>query len=361
MTLRTKSRGQSSGSGSQQLFVSSDSHVVEDPDLWVKRLPPALRERAPQFPPLEVGGHFQGAPGGNDPNKRLEEMAVDGVSAEVLYPSFAMELYAIEDPALQEACFRAFNDWLIEYCSAAPDRLIGVGTISTYDIDQAVQELERCREMGLRGGLVWLVPRPDLPFTSDHYERFWAAAQDLDMPVSLHTVTGFGVTKNGVWYMPRLEQARFAAMETVAEGERALFDIVMSGVLERHPRLKLVLVENELGWLPYFLQNWDKSVQRWRRADRASLPISLLPSEYFQRQIYATFLNDRAGGQALSWWGQDSCMWSSDYPHHSTTWPNSREIIAKELGHLPREVRNKIVYENVARLYSLDLQQGEQE
>ncbi|MEK7214288.1 MAG: amidohydrolase family protein, partial [Chloroflexota bacterium] len=228
MTLRAEIGEQTNGSLSQQLFVSSDSHVVKDPDLWANRLPSGLRDRAPQFPPLKVGGHFQGAPGGNNPKMRLEEMAIDGVSAEVLYPSFAMELYAIEDPALQEACFRAFNDWLIEYCSVAPDRLIGVGTISTYDIDRAVQELERCRKMGLRGGLVWLVPRPDLPFNSDHYDRFWAAAQNLDMPISFHTVTGFGVTKNGVWYLPRLEQARFSAIETVAEGQRALFDIVMS-------------------------------------------------------------------------------------------------------------------------------------
>src|SRR6267142_5284942 len=116
-------------------------------------------------------------------------MAVDGVSGEVLYPSFAMNLFGLQDVALQEACFRVYNDWILEYCSVAPDRLYGVSCIPTYDIDYAVAELERCRKAGLHGALVWQAPHPDLPFTSDHYDRLWAAAQDLDAPVSMHILT----------------------------------------------------------------------------------------------------------------------------------------------------------------------------
>jgi uncharacterized protein len=95
----------------------------------------------------------------------------------VLYPSFAMNLFGLQDAALQEACFRVYNDWILEYCSVAPDRLYGVSCIATYDIDHGVAELERCRKAGLPGALVWQAPPPELSFATNHYERLWAAAQ----------------------------------------------------------------------------------------------------------------------------------------------------------------------------------------
>ena len=117
-------------------------------------------------------------------------MAVDGVSAEVLYPSLAMDQYSLEDVRLQEACFRVYNDWIIEYCVAAPDRLFGIAMISTYDVEHAVVELQRCKDAGLRGAMIWQAPPEELAFSTDHYERFWAAAQDFEMPVDLHILTG---------------------------------------------------------------------------------------------------------------------------------------------------------------------------
>jgi predicted TIM-barrel fold metal-dependent hydrolase len=116
-------------------------------------------------------------------------MAVDGVSGEVLYPSFAMNLFGLQDAALQDACFRVYNDWILEYCSVAPDRLYGVSCIATYDIDHGVAELERCRNAGLPGALIWQAPPPDFSFATNHYERLWAAAEDLEVPISLHILT----------------------------------------------------------------------------------------------------------------------------------------------------------------------------
>ena len=107
----------------EELLISADSHVIEDSHFWKNRLPAAFKDQAPVFPDREVGGSFQAHPGGWDPNERVKEMAVDGVSGEVLYPSFAMNLFGLQDAALQEACFRVYNDWLLEYCSVAPDRL----------------------------------------------------------------------------------------------------------------------------------------------------------------------------------------------------------------------------------------------
>ena len=118
---------------SDLLLISADSHVSEPEDLWQTRLPANLRDQAPTFPRRRAGaGNTQATlnvsrPGGTDPTYRVGEMAQDGVSAEVLFPTLGLRLYAQEDAALQEACFAAYNDWLIEYCSVAPDRLVGVG------------------------------------------------------------------------------------------------------------------------------------------------------------------------------------------------------------------------------------------
>ncbi len=150
----------------EELLISADSHIVEDPHFWEDRLPAACKDQAPVFPEREVGGLFQAHPGGWDPHERVKEMEVDGVSGEVLYPSFAMNLFGLQDAALQEACFRAYNDWILEYCSVAPDRLYGVSCIPTYDIDHGVAELARCRNAGLPGALVWQAPPPELSFAT---------------------------------------------------------------------------------------------------------------------------------------------------------------------------------------------------
>src|SRR5262245_5843110 len=109
------------GGAIDEVLISADSHVLEPPDLWQTRLPAALRESAPVYAPLRVGDTHQAHPGGWDPKERIKEMAADGVSGEVLYPSFPLDQYSITDPPLQEACFKVYNDWILDYCSVAPD------------------------------------------------------------------------------------------------------------------------------------------------------------------------------------------------------------------------------------------------
>jgi predicted TIM-barrel fold metal-dependent hydrolase len=135
------------------------------------------------------------------------------------------------------------------------------------------------------------------------------------------------------------------------EIEDALFDIIFSGVLERYPKLKIVSVENEVGWMPFWLGQCDKGFKRHRHSEK--LPIDKLPSEYFYRQVYATFFNDQVGGKLFSWWGTDNCMWSNDYPHQNSTWPNSRAVIDRDMGHLPAADRDKLLNTNVRKLYNL--------
>jgi len=368
----------------EQSIVSSDSHVIEVPDLWEKGLPAAMRSRAPKMffdekrdawmfgsPEVQtqaVGGLFMAGqqpenlekfrkagfavarPGGWDPLERQADMVTDGVAAEVLYPSLGLGLYCVEDAALQEGLFRAYNDWIIDYCQKVPDRLFGVALISMYNVDHAIAEMERCKKQGVVGTMIWQVPHPSLPFTSEHYERFWAASQDLDLPVHLHILTGFGdsmhrQTSHGPKrYRIGLEQTR--------EIENALFELIFHGVLERYPKLQIVSVENEVGWMPFWLGQCDKNFKRHRHSQKVQM--SKLPSEYFAEQIYATFFNDAVGGKLFSWWGQDNCMWSNDYPHQNSTWPNSRAVIERDMANLSAETREKLLNTNVRKLYKLN-------
>src|SRR5437867_3225959 len=162
--------------GANEVLISSDSHVMEPSDLLVTRVPSAYRDCAPRFPELKVGESFQTHPGGQDPNCRVTEMETDGLSAEVLYPTHLLDLFGLDDAKLQEACFRVYNDWLIDYCQVSLDRLVGVACIPVYDIEVGVAEMERTRKAGMKGAIIWQAPHPDLPFYSDHYEPLWNAA-----------------------------------------------------------------------------------------------------------------------------------------------------------------------------------------
>lgn len=238
-----------------EVIISPNSHVMEPSDLLVTRVAKPYRDRAPRFPQLKVGESFQTHPGGQDPNCRIKEMETDGLSTEVFYPTYLLDLFGLDDAKLQEACFRVYNDWLIDYCQVAPKRLIGIGAISVYDIDQAVKELERCKKAELRSAIIWQAPHPDLPFYANHYDKFWAVAQEMDMPVSLHILTGHS------YHMDKgrkgVERYRGSVNLKLADLASALFQFIFYGVLDCYPKLEVVTVENEIGWLPFMLQQWD--------------------------------------------------------------------------------------------------------
>lgn len=335
-------------SGSE-LLISADSHVIEPSDLWKERLPSQFRDKAPQYPPRDQSV-FKVQEGGWNAKARVKEMAVDGVSGEILYPSLAMDQFGLTDAALQEACLAVYNDWLIEYCDYAPDRLFGVGAISTYRIDNAIREAQRCKDAGLRGLMVWQVPPEELSFATDHYDRFWAAAQEMEMPVSLHILTGAPYGPGAIPSGPRVARTtfNFAVNRKLYHAASGISDLIASGVLERFPRLKIVLVENEVSWLPFVISQWDKYYARIQDS-----PMTMAPSEYFKRQIFATFFNDPPSRWLFREWGIDNCMWSNDFPHGNSTWPNSRKVIARDLGALSDATREKLLHANVTQLYEL--------
>jgi hypothetical protein len=210
-------------------LISDDSHVNEPGDLWTERIDAAFRDRAPRIvdgipgrppgsylvlegvPPIhvtqglgagkkpeelekffETTTYKDARRGGWDPVERIKDQELDGVEAEVIYTTLGFRQFWLKDGALQRACFRAYNDWLAEYCSYEPRRLAGLAMMSLYDVDEAVTELRRCRKIGLRGAMIWASPPEDRPYSDGLYDPFWAEAQELRMPLSLHSITGMG-------------------------------------------------------------------------------------------------------------------------------------------------------------------------
>ena len=323
-----------------------------DPTASTLRMPAKFRERALRWPRIRVGEGQYARVGGWEPAPRLKDMAVDGVVAEVLYPTRAKSMFQVAyDPEICEASARVYNDWLIEFCQEAPDRLWGQAIIPVWNVENAIIELERCRKAGFVGAVIWMIPPEGLPFTSEHYERFWSAAEDLGTPVCMHINVGFGaysddVREGGGRKRGSIDYLKFTTWEHKKITADALTDIICSGVLERHPRLKVVVAEAEVGWIPFWLMELDKRYKR-----QSKLP--LLPSEYFYRQVYATFAEDPVGGHVLSRWGADNFLWANDYPHPGVgdTWPFSGEVIQRDLGHLAPGIRAKVLRESVAKLY----------
>ena len=362
---------------------SADSHVVEPPDVWTSRVESRFRDRAPHIQ-KNVGG-FEGdffvcedlrpfpvssfavagvdsrdygtamikgyegvRPGAWDPVERIKDQEIDGVSGEVIYTSMGMMLYGIKDGELRTASFRAYNDWLAEFCAHNPGRLAGVALIPMDDLADAVTEIERTSKLGLRGGMIWGAPPVDRPYDSKAWDPLWAAAQDAKMPLSLHVLTGAEGTG--------LEHA--SLMKTYPSlphrMERSISDLIFGGALERFPRLQIVSAENDIGWIGHFLQRLDHAYEKYRYLEQGPV-IGETPSFYFRRQVYATFQDDRVGVLAREFVGVGNLMWASDFPHSDSTWPHSREVIQRDFEGVPDADVQRITSQNCADLYGLEV------
>lgn len=340
-------------------IVSADGHVDEPLDLW-DELPANIREQIPSRKPFAEGTRPEG---GEDPKIRMEHMDLDGIAAEIIYPTAALKLYEFGQD-VQEAAFRVYNDWVADYCKTSPQRLFAVPCLAVYDIDAAIREMQRCHGIGLKGGLIWQVPDPKLPILSDHYERLWAAAAELGAVINFHILTGYNYKKGltGTNYQEQIqektgmEKMRGSVNIKTADAVTTLFELIFSGTFERHPKLRIELVESEIGWIPFILQQWDYYYRRNTRAGtKLEYDISRLPSEIFNDHVYATFMDDDIGSQALKSWGEMNCLWSSDYPHQNMTWPNSRAFLAKQIGDLDAAKQTRVLSRNVIDLYGLEI------
>ena len=364
-------------------IISADDHIQEAPDTFTKRVPAKLRERAPRIERGSDGGdawvidskrgisfgaqieggrkfeeyRFQGLkytdarPGAYDPIERLKDMDLDGVDAEVLYPNL-LTIFLIDDFELQFACLRAYNDFLSEFCGTEPARLLGLALIPTEDPALAVEEIRRvARLKGVRGILLPTFPKGE-PLNSANFEPMWAAAQDEGLPVHIHLRTGSRQTDALFSKSTKLFGNELAVLNLGALANyEALSRIIFGGILERYPKLKFVSTEGNIGWVPYFLERADRVYKRHRHWTKSDLPFP--PSEYFHRQVLCTLVEDKVGVRVRDLVGIDNIMWSADYPHSDTTFPNSRQYIAEHFIGVPEGERQKIVCGNAAKLYGL--------
>jgi predicted TIM-barrel fold metal-dependent hydrolase len=279
-----------------------------------------------------------------DPGERLKDQDLDGVSAEVLYASCGMMWFSLSDPQLRAAIFRAFNDWSADYSAHCRDRLLGTGLITLEDIPASVAELTRLAKRGLRGVMIQGYPPDELPYSSVHYDPFWAAAQDLDIPISLHIFTA-----------RRSELDATRALQTYIQGphfiQLTLADMAFGGVFEKFPRLKVVSAENDVSWLPHFLYRLDHGYDKFRKF--SGVDLELKPSEYLKRQVYATFVFEDGWIDIPEQHGFPNLMWSSDYPHADSTWPGSRQYIADHFGRARTPTLAAVLAENATHLYGL--------
>ena len=372
---------------SNGLVISSDSHVFEPPDLWAKRIDAPFRDRAPRMERvgevdemivdgqkigagiglisnagvrfeapenISVHGRFEDVHvGGYDPDQHIKDMKIDGVSGEILYPSQGLLYFKIADSSLMSAVFRAYNDWLAEFCQTNPQQLKGIAMINLDDVSDGVRELERCANKGLVGAMIPEYPMEERRYDNSEYENFWAAAQDLNMPLSLHT----GTRREGRTRGAEGDHIRDASSRAtkVFYPALSLCDMIFSGVFERYPALKVAVVEFELSWAPYLLTSMDYTYLERNEEASYRFKNDLLPSDFFHSNVYLSFQEDDLGIRMRDVIGVDSMMWGSDYPHSESTFPKSLEILDQILDGVPQEERDKIVGGNVARLYNFDM------
>lgn len=369
-------------------MFSADSHVSEPGDLWLERIDNKYKFRAPHIEELEHNGKIQdymvyegfaphpvsvglaaAAPdgdktgyqvsgkgyrgalaGGWDPAARLKDQDLDGIESEILHATLCFRLFWLKDAGLQRACFTVYNDWLSEYTSYAPKRLIGVPCISLADIDLAVEELQRTAKMGLKGAMIWLEAPAGYPYyDSPVYDKFWAAAQELDAPLVLHGITGGGESRYSQNYWD--PWAVVGNMMRYHEAERTLATLIFSGVLERFPNLKIICAENGTEWVPSFYNRLDPAL---RRGTLYPTPLTMKPSEYAQRQIFFTYIHEQQAVDDRYTIGINNLMWASDYPHNASTFPKSQEVVDGYFETVTDEAeRLKLVRENGMNLFGL--------
>src|SRR5690242_20040464 len=369
------------------VILSSDSHVFEPPDLWMKRIDRAFRDRAPRIQRIDgadrivieadqilsgIGlisnagarfdapetisgdGRFEDVPrGGYDPEQHLADMRLDGVAGEVLYPSQGLFYFRVADTPLMSAIFRAYNDWLADFCATDRARLKGIAMINLDDVQDGIKELERAAGLGLAGAMITEYPAEDRRYDQPEYEPFWAAAASLEMPLSLHTATR------------RQGKIRGAGPGTLRDaGSRAtkafypalsMCDIVFSGVFERHPRLTLAIVEFEVAWAPNALSSTHYTYRERHGEAIYRFKDGMLPSDFFHRNVVLSFQEDAVGIRLRDVIGVDNLMWGSDYPHSESTFPQSQQILGEILAGVPADEQAKIAGGNTARVYNFDV------
>jgi predicted TIM-barrel fold metal-dependent hydrolase len=360
--------------GRRYRLISADSHVNEPPDLWVDRVPSALRNRAPRMqrfdqgdawiiegvadpinfgmnacaglPPEEQKGwafHDDLRAGGHDPRARLEEMDTDGVDAEVLYPTprLSQAIFANTDVEYHAAMIRAYNDWLSEYVEHAPERFAGMAMLPNRGAEGAVAELERVIDRpGMRGVVIGCWPNGTLELQPEDDKLFGRLAE---------RGIALGIHVSLAQRMPAAHKAKLPGYGRFFDAPNRMIELVFAGVFDRFPELDVVFAETDFGWVPYVREQIDNNYQRLEPTARFGL--QALPSEYLARHFHFGYMTDTFGIRNRHDVGVERILWSSDYPHISADWPSSWRVIQSSMSGVPADERHAILAGNAMRLY----------
>jgi len=364
-------------------FISADSHIVEPGNCYRDHIDPKYRERAPHIEPGPKGGDvyimegFQPFPsaggacagmnlrsarfeeltledvhtGAWDPKQRLLDQDRDGVSAEILYPTLGMIICSLDDVDYKSACMQAYNRWLQEFVSHAPDRLFGLGQTAVRSVSDAIDDLQAISEMGFKGVLMPADPCTKEDYDDPVFDPLWKAAVQLDLPISFHILTS-GRDQRNFMTGNTIRGPKANNMTALMRANQDIIGTFIWGnVFERHPDLKLVCVEADAGWAPHLMQKMDHYYH-----DRGDLKIDIMPkppSEYFKKNVFLTFQDDWVALELLHHMNPRQLLWANDFPHPDACWPNSHHLLAKHTQHLNEKEKRWVLRENVIDLYGL--------
>lgn len=372
--------------------VSADSHVIEPTDLYAS-LRAEWGDRAPVVARADDGNDWwwvdgqrtNSFAGGSQAGKRAEgveallladavdnvrdalwsperyvsENLTDGVGVSVLYPTQQMQHYAVRNTELVNATCRTYNDWLAEFCRSGAGRLRGVAVLNSDDPENAACELRRTVARGLAAAMLPVALPHRQTYADPRFDRVWATAADLGVPISFHigTYRADAVREKAVVIAgaqtdtPRPVQTAFSTADLYVRN--VLADLVFAGVLERHPQLRVVSAEHEIGWLAHFVERMDYTyTQRATRGIRFG--DGALPSDFVRRQVWVQFCEDPLASHAIDVIGAANVLWGTDYPHSEGTFPHSRDVVDSLLGSQSAEARRAVLVDNPALLYGID-------
>jgi uncharacterized protein len=386
-------------------IISGDSHLEIDSKYWIDRVPVKYRDQAPRLVRqpdgsdawtigdkitrpaaaadlyggkgrdeyVPFGGRYEGTPGTGSPDQRVREQDKDGIDAEVLFPSQQggpKFWRRTQDDDAYKAVVRAYNSWLAEeYCSANPDRLLGVGILPlARDVADSVSEMDYCARAGLKTVLLQGFPSGKA-YPSKEDDRFWTAALDLNMPVSVHVDLDRSGERSGpLFKYPRESEeimkklshdlvdqvGRFGPVR--GNGSVAAVQWVLSGLFDRVPKLKIFFAENQIGWVPFFLQAADVRYDRhhrWAEKLLGFTPLKHPPSEYIREHCLWGFQFDRVGVELRHKINVERLIWGSDFPHQESDWPESLSVIERNFAGVPEDEKQRMVCGNAVEFFHL--------
>jgi predicted TIM-barrel fold metal-dependent hydrolase len=242
---------------------------------------------------------------------------------------------------------QAYNRWLESFCAQLPERIFGLAQTSVRSVDDAIEDFRLAKQNGMVGMMM-----PGVPGYEDYdhpdYDALWECASDLDLPVCFHILT----SREGSLFAKTRGHSLNSFLGIIRAVQDVIGMMLLGGVFERHPKLKLVAAEGDAGWVPHYMYRMDHAA-RVNSEDGIIKGLSKLPSEYMRSNVFNTFQDDWTAFQTVHLMSDRQLLWASDFPHTDSTWPNSQALLAEHTEHLTEGQRQAIMRDNVAWVFNL--------